>query len=94
MRDGVKIAIDVWLPEGIESGQKIPAIMRSTRYWRAAGIVGATLKDDPNYAEAGRLNKAGYALVVVDARGSGASYGFRRYELMPEEVQDYGGTHL
>jgi len=90
MRDGVKIAIDVWLPESIESGQKIPAIMRSTRYWRAAEIVDATMEKDVNFAEAERFNKAGYALVIVDARGSGASYGFRRYELMPEEVEDYG----
>jgi putative CocE/NonD family hydrolase len=90
MRDGVRIAIDVWLPEGIEPGQKIPAIMRSTRYWRAAEIVGATVEQDANYSEADRFNKAGYALVIVDARGSGASFGFRRYELMPEEVKDYG----
>jgi len=90
MRDGVRIAVDVWLPDDIESGQKIPAIMRSTRYWRAAGIVGASVEEDANFGEAERFNKAGYALVVVDARGSGASYGFRRYELMPEEVKDYG----
>lgn len=90
MCDGVRIAIDVWLPEGIEPGQKIPAIMRSTRYWRAAEIVGTTVEDDPNFAEAERFNKAGYALVIVDARGSGASFGYRRYELMPEEVKDYG----
>jgi len=89
MRDGVRIAIDVWLPEGIEPGQKIPAIMRSTRYWRAPEIVGATVEKDANFAEAERFNKAGYALVIVDARGSGASFGFRRYELMPEEVKDY-----
>lgn len=90
MRNGVRIAVDVWLPDDIESGRKIPAIIRSTRYWRAVELVGATLEDDRNFAEAERFNKAGYALVIVDARGSGASFGFRPYELMPEEVKDYG----
>ena len=43
MRDGVKIAIDVWLPEGLREGEKIPTIMRATRYWRAADIVDGSL---------------------------------------------------
>ncbi|MBN1225274.1 MAG: CocE/NonD family hydrolase [Candidatus Aminicenantes bacterium] len=90
MRDGVKIAIDVWLPPDLEPGAKIPAIMRSTRYWRAVENVNATLESDQNYDEAQQFNEAGYALIVVDARGSGASFGTRPYELMPEEVKDYG----
>jgi len=35
-------------------------------------------------------NKAGYALVLVDARGSGASEGERLVEWSPDEVADYG----
>jgi putative CocE/NonD family hydrolase len=35
MRDGVKIAIDLYLPEGLPEGEKIPAILWQTRYWRA-----------------------------------------------------------
>ena len=35
MRDGVKIAIDVWLPVDLKPGQKLPTILRSTRYWRS-----------------------------------------------------------
>ncbi len=46
MRDGVRIAIDVWLPEDLRPGQKIPAMMRMTRYWRAQDRVGATLTQD------------------------------------------------
>ncbi len=90
MRDGVKIAIDVWLPAELRTGEKIPTIVRATRYWRAADIVGGGLEQDSNYAEAERFNKAGYALVIVDARGSGASFGWRPYELSEDEVQDYG----
>ena len=43
-----------------------------------------------NFAEAERFNGAGYALVLVDARGSGASFGMRRFELAEDEVRDYG----
>ena len=37
MRDGVKIAIDVHLPEGLQDGQKLPTILWQTRYWRSMG---------------------------------------------------------
>ncbi|MDH3732802.1 MAG: CocE/NonD family hydrolase [Gemmatimonadota bacterium] len=90
MRDGVRIAIDVWLPEGLERRQRLPTVMRATRYWRAQARVDAPLEQVSNYAEAGRFNDAGYALVIVDARGSGASFGERRFELAEEEVRDYG----
>src|SRR6266849_1399778 len=35
MRDGVKIAITVVLPKDLPPGEKIPAVMNMTRYWRA-----------------------------------------------------------
>ncbi len=88
MRDGVRIAVDLWLPDDLPPGRTIPTIVRATRYWRAQG--GRRLEDDSNFAEAERFNGAGYALVVVDARGSGASFGTRPYELSAAEVRDYG----
>jgi putative CocE/NonD family hydrolase len=88
MRDGVRIAVDVWLPHDLTAGTTIPTIMRATRYWRARG--GRELEDDSNFAEGERFNEAGYALVVVDARGSGASFGTRPFELSEAEVRDYG----
>lgn len=90
MRDGVKIAIDVWLPSDLEPGAKVPTVMRATRYWRAVDLVSEVLEDDRNFSEAERFNGAGYALVLVDARGSGASFGWRPYELSQDEVEDYG----
>ncbi len=90
MRDGVRIAIDVWLPEALLDGERIPAIMRATRYWRARDRVGVSLEESSNFGEAARFNRAGYALVLVDARGSGASFGVRRFELAEDEVEDYG----
>src|SRR5512141_2889321 len=35
MRDGVKIAVDVWLPASWKPGQKLPTVMRATAYWRS-----------------------------------------------------------
>ncbi len=54
MRDGVRIAVDVWLPDGIQPGDRLPAMMRATRYWRARGEVGVPLEETSNFAEAER----------------------------------------
>ena len=90
MRDGVRIAVDVWLPNGIEEGALLPTMIRATRYWRARGLVDTPIEGDSNFDEAERWNAAGYALVLVDGRGSGASFGIRRFELAEDEVRDYG----
>ncbi|MEV6318881.1 CocE/NonD family hydrolase [Streptomyces sp. NPDC051776] len=83
MRDGTRIAVDVWLPQPLAARRKVPTAMRATRYWKArAGESGS--------AETERWTKAGYALVLVDARGSGASFGNRSSELSKAEVTDYG----
>jgi len=94
MRDGVRIAVDVYLPDGLEPGQQIPTILHQTRYWRAfeyrwfialfrdkrpRGIIG-------NYAE--RFLQQGYAWVDVDVRGSGASFGTRPIAWAPAEIKD------
>ena len=90
MRDGVRIAIDLWLPENLEPGQKIPALMQATRYWRALDVVEDGVAADSNFETASRLNEAGYAYAIVDARGTGASFGSRAYEYNVKEVRDYG----
>src|SRR5262249_49539383 len=74
------IAIDVVLPKPLAPEDKIPAIMFMTRYRRSnAGDKPAPFF--PSY---------GYAEVVVDARGTGASFGVWRAPLSPDEVNDYG----
>ena len=35
MRDGIQLAADVWVPRDLEAGEKLPAILITTRYWRA-----------------------------------------------------------
>lgn len=90
MRDGVKIAIDVWLPKDLPYGQKLPTILEQTRYYRSAMV-----KSDPNgdCHPPGRgtielFVTHGYAYVVVDVRGTGASFGTRKAEYSDEEVKD------
>jgi putative CocE/NonD family hydrolase len=68
MRDGVRIAIDITLPYPLASGERIPAILEMTRYWRA--IVGNGIGWRVAYAAS-----RGYAFVTMDERGTGASFG-------------------
>lgn len=86
MRDGVQIAVDVYLPDDLTENQQIPTLIRATRYWRA--IQNLDVADFSSEAPA--FLEAGYALVMVDARGSGASEGTRTIEWSPDEVADYG----
>ena len=90
MADGVRLAIDVWLPADLADGETLPTLMRATRYWRAMESASGRLEDENRLEEADRVNAAGYALVFVDARGSGASFGWRAYERSVREATDYG----
>ena len=94
MRDGVKIAVDIYLPDGLEPGQTIPTLLHQTRYWRAIEyrwLVSVFKEDGPrgligSYAK--RFLQHGYAWVDVDVRGSGASFGTRPIAYSPKEIQD------
>ena len=90
--DGTRLAADVALPVGHQDGDRRPALVELTRYWRAAEDP-ATGKPYPslNALENAAL-EAGYAVVQVDVRGSGASFGKRLVEYGPEEVRD--GWHI
>jgi hypothetical protein len=92
MRDGVRIAADLFLPEG--AAGRVPTIIRQTRYLR-------TLAPRPPFAFArpGRLFDlydrtrrvflaAGYAWLDVDVRGSGASTGTQPYPWSMPEIRD------
>jgi X-Pro dipeptidyl-peptidase (S15 family) len=34
MPDGVRLAVDVWLPAGTTAGARLPAVLVTARYWR------------------------------------------------------------
>ncbi|MCW8084394.1 CocE/NonD family hydrolase [Sabulicella glaciei] len=88
MRDGCRIALDAWLPEGGEG--PFPAIVVLTPYYRRFSLEpGSTAEACPNTA---KFREAfvprGYALVVVDVRGTGASFGTRDSFRSPRERDD------
>jgi uncharacterized protein len=83
MRDGVRIAIDLVLPEGLPESRKIPAILTMTRYWRSQE--GDEVSETQEY-----FARRGYAVVTGDSRGTGASFGRWPYHRSPDEVRDFG----
>lgn len=91
MRDGTWIAVDVVLPAGLEPGKRIPAVLHQTRYWRARRYripFKWFLKDPYDPKIASLLAAHGYAFVIVDVRGTGASGGTSPHPFAPDEVQD------
>ncbi len=91
MADGVRIAVDLWLPPAVEDGAAVPTLLQATRYWRAVDrLPGAPPEVDRNLALATAAVDAGYAVLLVDARGSGASFGERQIPWSEEEQQDLG----
>jgi hypothetical protein len=89
MRDGVPIAVDLYLPEGASDSARVPAIVRFTRYWRAPQLrwFVRPFLDRP-WDVAARFLANGYAWLDVDVRGSGASGGVQRSLWSDEELAD------
>ncbi len=94
MKDGVKLAVNVYLPKGLKEGEKLPTILYQTRYWRAIGFrwplntFMEMIPSTPNF-NMKEFVLSGYALVTVDVRGTGASYGTKDLTLPTwNEVQD------
>lgn len=90
-RDGVKLAADVLLPKGLPPDEKIPTILIQTRYWRSMEARAPfkwflNLATNPLLCK--NMVKYGYALVSLDVRGTGASFGTREHPVGVEEVRD------
>lgn len=83
MRDGVKLAVDVILPKELPASARVPAIIEQTRYWRAPKGQG------PNSHQR-FFASHGYAVVSVDVRGTGASFGSWPTPWSREEIKDGG----
>ena len=83
LHDGVRLAITLYLPQGLPADARIPALMNVTRYWRghAGQSAGGIEKFYVTY---------GYAVLVVDARGTGASFGVWTTPWSPAEIADAG----
>ena len=93
-RDSVLLATDIYLPKKLEKGKKIPAILYLTRYVRSIqakfpfNLLIDPIAGSNDIKEIEFFTSYGYAVVIVDVRGTGASLGERRMEFSPEEVAD------
>lgn len=85
MDDGVRLAADVFLPSDLPPDLRLPTVLVMTRYWRAAD-------GQPASAFQRLLVGHGFAVVQVDVRGTGASYGTWRYPWSSREVDDLGAV--
>ena len=89
MRDGVKIAVDLNLPERLQPGDKIPAMVRQTRYYRSFDLGWQLRFLTRNWFSQRRLFlEHGYAWLDVDVRGTGASFGRWAYPWSSDEIRD------
>ncbi len=99
MRDGVDIAVTILFPPNLKPGERIPVLMRTTRYWRGPQI-GWGLRlmlalhrlhpSDLVDEQSAYFNDRRFAVINVDARGSGASAGRRAVEYSSAEIADMG----
>lgn len=95
MRDGVKLAVDVHVPEGLAPGERTATILHMSRYYRSVAVRGVfKLFAGSGVVPITELDlrepmvKAGYSWVDVDIRGAGASFGYHDYPLSQVEVRD------
>jgi len=97
MRDGCRLAIDIYLPRPIDASApaaQFPTVLFFTPYYRRfklreSATGGTTGESNPN---TGKFRDffvpRGYAMVVIDVRGTGASYGTRDSFRSPKERDD------
>ncbi len=90
MRDGVKIAIDLVLPKALPSSSKVPTLMWQTRYWRTAEtrLPFKWFQKPDEFLQF--FTSYGYAVVLVDVRGTGASFGTQPHPWARDEIADAG----
>jgi len=96
MRDGCRLALDVYLPQqakGPAPAAKLAAIVILTPYYRRFALRSGAPAGTESSPNAGKYRDffvpRGYALVVVDVRGTGASFGTRDSFRSPTEREDY-----
>jgi putative CocE/NonD family hydrolase len=95
MRDGVRLAVEVVLPKDLPPDKRVPALLSQTRYWRAIELrvpLKWFLRAEDLIPEFKDFQpffcSHGYALVIVDVRGTGASFGVCPHAWPEESVED------
>jgi uncharacterized protein len=90
MKDGIKIAMDISIPEKFYKNEKFPVVLHQTRYYRKFNFrfpFNLFLKQ-PNDNLKNSFIQNGYIWISIDARGSGASTGHRTSEWSLKELED------
>lgn len=96
MSDGVRIAVDVWLPKDLAAGGRVPVLIEGTPYWRGGTLtfIGKAAAElglfDPAPSDIARVTAHGYAVLSVDTRGTGASFGHQDIMFSDREIADFG----
>ena len=91
-KDGVLLATSYFLPKKLPPIKKIPTILIMERYWRHPEL--KTIfkwifgKNYTISSSASFYTSRGYAFVIVDTRGTGASFGKRPYPFFKQESLD------
>jgi uncharacterized protein len=96
MPDGCRLAVDVHLPAATPTGPAPPArfstICVFTPYYRRFALAAGARGTEPSpniFGYRDMFVPRGYALVVVDVRGTGASFGTRDGFRSPKERDDF-----
>lgn len=97
MRDGVKIAVSLHLPSDLKKGEKLPTIFHQTRYWRSIDLRWPINLFSSRFIDLyGKMIKNivlnRYAVVNIDVRGTGASFGRQKNPFPKEQIKD--GTEI
>jgi putative CocE/NonD family hydrolase len=93
MADGCRLAVDIYLPVTQEA-RRWPTICIFTPYYRRFRLKAGSNATEPSpniFRYRDMFVPRGYALVVVDVRGTGASFGTRDSFRSPREREDYRG---
>lgn len=101
--DGTRLAVDYYVPGGggpatartdasvigvLPPAGRWPTVLRMTTHWRDLDRDAKPGVSGPRTFEATTFNTAGYALVLADARGTGASFGARFGPPGPADAPD------
>jgi putative CocE/NonD family hydrolase len=96
MSDGARIAVDIFLPPHMQAGAKVPVLIKATPYWRGYGLgflgkalIELHLIEAPSDPDTAILTARSYAVMAVDTRGTGASFGSQEIAFDDREVKDY-----
>lgn len=90
MRDGCRLATDIYIPQGANRAQRFPTLLIFTPYYRRFETNGEVAETAPAAARYRDFFVVrGYVVAVVDVRGTGASFGTRDALRSPIERDDY-----